>query len=43
MKSSRIPILIKLPESIETAKIYLASDIHNGSADFDEKMWNKVI
>ena len=41
MKSSRIPILINLPMSIETANIYLASDIHNGSAEFDEKRWNK--
>ena len=41
MKSSRVPILVNLPESIETAKIYLASDIHNGSADFDERRWKK--
>ena len=41
MKSSRLPILIKLPETLETAKIYLASDIHNGSAEFDEKRWRK--
>jgi predicted phosphodiesterase len=41
MKSSRVPILINLPESIEIAKIYLASDIHNGSAEFDEKRWKK--
>lgn len=41
MKSSRVPILINLPESIETAKIYFASDIHNGSAEFDEKRWRK--
>ena len=41
MKSSRLPILINLPESIETARVYLASDIHNGSAEFDEKRWKK--
>lgn len=41
MKSSRVPILVNLPMSLETAKIYLASDIHNGSAEFDEKRWNK--
>ena len=39
MKSSRVPILFNLPESLETAEIYLASDIHNGSAEFDEKRW----
>ena len=39
MKSSRMPILFNLPESLETAEIYLASDIHNGSAEFDEKRW----
>ena len=41
MKSSRVPILINLPESMESAKIYLASDIHNGSAEFDEKRWKR--
>ena len=39
MKSSRVPILFNLPEELETAEIYLASDIHNGSAEFDEKRW----
>lgn len=39
MKSSRVPILFNLPEALETAEIYLASDIHNGSAEFDEKRW----
>lgn len=32
MKSSRVPILFNLPEALETAEIYLTSDIHNGSA-----------
>ena len=41
MKSSRVPIIVNLPESLEMAKIYLASDIHNGSAEFDEKRWRK--
>lgn len=40
MKNSRLPILIKLPESAQSVEIYLASDIHNGSAEFDEKRWN---
>ena len=39
MKSSRIPILFNLPETMESAEIFLASDIHNGSAEFDEKRW----
>ena len=39
MKSSKVPILINLPESAESAEILLASDIHNGSAEFDEKRW----
>lgn len=39
MKSSRIPILIKLPNDMEKAEIYIASDIHNGSAEFSEKKW----
>lgn len=41
MKSSRVPIIVNLPVSLEMAKIYLASDIHNGSAEFDEKRWKK--
>ena len=39
MKSSRVPILIKLPEPESSVEIYLASDIHTGSAEFDEKRW----
>lgn len=39
MKSSRMPVLFNLPESMESAEIFLASDIHNGSAEFDEKRW----
>lgn len=39
MKSSRMPILFNLPETMESAEIFLASDIHNGSAEFDEKRW----
>lgn len=39
MKSSRVPILIKLPEKEESVEILLAADIHTGSAEFDEKRW----
>ena len=39
MKSSRVPILINLPKDLERAEIFIASDIHNGSAEFDEKRW----
>lgn len=39
MKSSRVPILINLPESESSVEILLAADIHTGSAEFDEKRW----
>ena len=39
MKSPRIPIQINLPLDMEKAEIYIASDIHNGSAEFSEKKW----
>lgn len=39
MKSSRVPILIKLPEPESSVEILLAADIHTGSAEFDEKRW----
>lgn len=41
MKSSHAPILIKLPEDIGSVEILLASDIHAGSAEFDEKRWER--
>lgn len=41
MKSSRVPILIKLPKELERVEILLASDIHAGSAEFDEKRWER--
>ena len=39
MKSSRVPILISLPKEIEKVEIFIAADIHTGSAEFDEKRW----
>lgn len=39
MKSSRVPILVKLPEAESSVEILLAADIHTGSAEFDEKRW----
>lgn len=39
MKGSRLPILIKLPESYDSVEVLLAADIHTGSAEFDEKRW----
>lgn len=39
MKSPRVPILINLPHDVESARILLSSDIHNGSAHFNEKKW----
>lgn len=41
MKSSRVPILVKLPETLESVEILLAADIHTGSAEFDEKKWGQ--
>lgn len=40
--SDNIPILIKLPLSIEYADIYFIHDVHFGSELFDEKKWNKL-
>lgn len=39
MKNSRVPIIVNLPKELERVEILLASDIHNGSAEFDEKRW----
>lgn len=39
MKSSRVPILISLPKSLKRVEILIAADVHNGSAEFDEKRW----
>ena len=41
MKSSRVPILINLPKEVQSAEILVAADIHNGSAEFDEKRWER--
>ena len=41
MKSSRLPILINLPKELERVEILLAADIHNGSAEFDERRWER--
>jgi predicted phosphodiesterase len=41
MKSSRVPILINLPKELEQVEIFIAADIHTGSAEFDEKRWWK--
>jgi predicted phosphodiesterase len=39
MKNPRVPILISLPSDAESVQIYIASDPHNGSAQFSEKKW----
>lgn len=39
MKSSRVPIIVNLPKHLKRVRIFGASDIHNGSAEFDEKRW----
>ena len=41
MKGSQVPILIRLPEEVSSVEILLASDIHTGSAEFDEKRWER--
>ena len=41
MKSSRAPILVNLPKEMSSVEIYLVSDIHAGSAEFDEKRWER--
>lgn len=40
--SDNIPILIKLPLTIEYADIYFIHDIHYGSELFDEKKWKNL-
>lgn len=39
MKSPRVPIRINLPHEMESAEIFFATDMHNGSAQFNEKKW----
>ena len=39
MKSPRVPIRISLPHDAVSAEIFFASDMHNGSAQFNEKKW----
>lgn len=41
MKSSSVPILVNLPMHLKKVRLLCASDIHNGSADFDEKRWRR--
>lgn len=41
MKSARVPILINLPKDLERVEIFIAADIHTGSAEFDEKKWEQ--
>lgn len=41
MKSPQAPILISLPKDITSVEIFLAADIHVGSAEFDEKRWEQ--
>lgn len=41
MKSSRVPIVINLPKELDLAEIFIAADVHTGSAEFDEKKWGQ--
>ena len=39
MKNSRVPIIVNLPKELDRAEIFVVADIHNGSAEFDERKW----
>lgn len=39
MKSPRVPIQISIPHEANSVEIFFASDMHNGSAQFNEKKW----
>ena len=41
MKSSRVPIVVDLPKELDKVEIFIAADIHTGSAEFDESKWSK--
>lgn len=41
MLSSRIPILFNTPKQLDYIQVLIASDMHNGSAQFDERKWNE--
>lgn len=40
MISSRIPIIFDTPRDFEYIQLLIATDMHNGSAQFDERKWN---
>lgn len=39
MKNSRCPIIVDLPKDEKSVQILLASDMHNGSEQFDGRRW----
>lgn len=40
MLTSRMPIIRKLPRDVESIEILISSDVHCGSAEFNERKWN---
>lgn len=42
MLPSRVPILISLPPEQQSVQIFLCSDMHCGSAEFDERKWKAM-
>lgn len=42
MKNSRIPILFNTPAELKSIEVFCCSDMHNGSAQFDERAWQNI-
>lgn len=42
MKNSRIPILFNTPAELKNIEVFCCSDMHNGSAQFDERAWQNI-
>jgi hypothetical protein len=40
MLNSRVPIIHKLPRDVESIEILISSDVHCGSAEFNERKWD---
>ena len=41
MISSRIPIIFDTPREFDNIQLLIATDMHNGSAQFDERKWRE--
>lgn len=40
MLNSKTPIIFNTPKDLDYVQVLIASDMHNGSAQFDERKWN---